>query len=68
MLRNRLIIEAFMIDEEQRSETEAEISALMKKQTKATEDATFLGWNPAEAVAHEERHERLVWLRRQLAR
>jgi hypothetical protein len=56
-----------MGDATQRPGIEAEILVLVKKQSKAVDDAGFLGWDPAESVAYEERYQRLCWLCRQLA-
>ena len=51
-----------------RSDIEAEITTLAKRQIEAVKDATFTGWDPAESVAYEERRVRPAWLRKQLAR
>ena len=50
-----------------RSGIKAEITTLARRQIKAVKDATFMGWDPAELVAYEERRVRLVWLRKRLA-
>jgi hypothetical protein len=49
-----------------RSEIEAEITTLARQQIKATNDATFLGWDPAALIAYEERRLRLAWLHKKL--
>jgi hypothetical protein len=50
-----------------RSEIEAEITTLARRQIKAVKDATFMGWDPAELVAYEERRVLLAWLHNRLA-
>ena len=50
-----------------RSEIEAEIKTLARRQIKAVKDATFTGWDPAELVAYEERRVLLAWLHNRLA-
>jgi hypothetical protein len=50
-----------------RSGIKAEIRTLAKWQIKAMKDATFMGWDPTELIAHEERRMRLAWLHKQLA-
>jgi hypothetical protein len=50
-----------------RPEIEAEIVTLTSQQIQAVKDATFMGWEPAELAAHEERRIRLIWLRMRIA-
>ena len=50
-----------------RSEIHTEINALARRQIKSLKDATFIGWDPDELVAYEERSIRLTWFRKQLA-
>ena len=44
-----------------------EINALAALQAKAVKDATFLGWQPRELAAYEERGRRGVALRKELS-
>ena len=50
-----------------RAEIIAEHHELSVKHTNALQDATFIGWQPGQIALHEERSERMVLLRSQLA-
>jgi hypothetical protein len=50
-----------------RSELVAEVAELLVQVLEATANATFVGWTPGADAEQERRHERLVFLRRQLA-
>ena len=45
----------------------AEIASLAKQQITAAKDASFRGWEPADATAYEDRSQRLAVLRSALA-
>jgi hypothetical protein len=52
--------------EKQKAEVIAELSDLTRQQIKAVKDATFMGWDPAELAAYEQRNKRIAWLRQTL--
>lgn len=50
-----------------RAEIVAEIEKLSKQHSDAVQDATFMGWQPRQMKAHEERAKRIGVLRNDLA-
>jgi hypothetical protein len=55
-----------MADTTRKSQLTAELLQLTQQQQKALEDATFLGWQPGQLEAYQERGERVSLLRQQL--
>jgi len=56
-----------MARQNRQAEVTAELLKLSLQQATALQDATFLGWNPARLEAYQERGDRIVLLRRELA-
>jgi len=54
-------------DTTRKAQLTAELLQLTQQQQKALEDATFLGWQPAQLDAYQERGERVSSLRRELS-
>jgi hypothetical protein len=55
-----------MADTSRAAQLTAELLRLSQQQTKALEDATFLGWQPGQLEAYQERGERVSLLRQRL--
>ena len=56
-----------MARQNRQAEVTAELLKLSLQQATALQDATFLGWNPERLDAFQERGDRVVLLRRELA-
>lgn len=55
-----------MADTSRKAQITAELLQLTQQQIKALEDATFLGWQPGQLKAYQERGEQVSLLRQQL--
>jgi hypothetical protein len=55
-----------MADSSRKAQLTAELLLLAQQQLKTLEDATFLGWQPGQLDAYQERGERVSLLRHQL--
>jgi len=55
-----------MTSDTRRAELVAEIAVLQQKHWESLSTATFYGWTPPTAAAHDKRAERLAALRREL--
>ncbi len=55
-----------MADALRKAQLTAELLELTKKQQRALQDATFLGWLPGQLEAYDERGEQVSLLRREL--